>query len=49
MTVDSGCVAGGWVWDKLRNQHSVDINVNVALDCIMGVQFVRIVQCFMSS
>ena len=33
--------------DKLLNQHSVDINVNVALDCIMGVQFARIVQCYM--
>ena len=35
--------------DKLLNQHSVDINVDVALDCIMGVQFARIVQCYMSS
>ncbi len=35
--------------DKLLNQHSFDINVNVALDCIMGVQFARIVQCYMSS
>jgi hypothetical protein len=34
--------------DKLLNQHSVDINVNVALDCIMGVQFARVVQCYMS-
>ncbi len=48
MTVGSGCVAGGWMRDKLLNQHSVDINVNVALDCIMGVQFARIVQCYMS-
>jgi hypothetical protein len=35
--------------DKLLNQHSVDINVGVALDCIMGMQFARIVQCYMSS
>jgi hypothetical protein len=35
--------------DKLLNQHSVDIDVDVALDCIMGVQFARIVQCYMSS
>ncbi len=35
--------------DKLLNQHSVDIDVNVALGCIMGVQFARIVQCYMSS
>ena len=35
--------------DKLLNQHSVDINVDVTLDCIMGVQFARIVQCYMLS
>ncbi len=34
--------------DKLLNQHSIDIDVDVALDCIMGVQFARIVQCYMS-
>ncbi len=34
--------------DKLLNQHSIDINFNIALDCIMGVQFARIVQCYMS-
>ncbi|KAL3811039.1 hypothetical protein ACHAXA_008284 [Cyclostephanos tholiformis] len=40
-------VAGGWVRDKLLNQHSAD--VDVALDCMMGVQFARIVQCYMAS
>jgi hypothetical protein len=35
------------VRDKLLNQHSVGINVDNALDCIMGVQFARIVQCYM--
>ena len=39
-------VAGGWVRDKLLKQHSVD--VDVALDCMMGVQFARIVQSYMS-
>ncbi|KAL7451124.1 hypothetical protein ACHAWC_002966 [Mediolabrus comicus] len=38
-------VAGGWVRDKLLNQHSVD--VDVALDCMMGVQFARIVQSYL--
>eukprot|EP00956_Cyclotella_meneghiniana_P011512 scaffold16169_cov62-Cyclotella_meneghiniana.AAC.3 len=40
-------VAGGWVRDKLLNQHSSD--VDVALDCMMGVQFARIVQSYMNS
>ncbi len=35
--------------DKLLNQHSIDIDVDVTLDCIMGVQFARIVQCYMLS
>jgi hypothetical protein len=35
------------VRDKLLDQHSAD--VDVALDCMMGVQFARIVQCYMSS
>ncbi len=48
MTVGSGRVVGGWMRDKLLNQHSINIDVNVALDCIMGMQFVRIVQCYMS-
>jgi len=39
-------VAGGWVRDKLLNQHSCD--VDVALDCMMGVQFARIVQSYMA-
>jgi len=39
-------VAGGWVRDKLLNQHSVD--VDVALDCMMGVQFARIVQSYLA-
>ena len=39
-------VAGGWVRDKLLKQHSMD--VDVALDCMMGVQFARIVQSYMS-
>lgn len=39
-------VAGGWVRDKLLNQHSSD--VDVALDCMMGVQFARIVQSFLA-
>ncbi len=34
-------MAGGWVRDKLLNQHSAD--VDVALDCMMKVQFARIV------
>ena len=34
--------------DKLLNQHSIDIDINVALDCTMGIQFARIVQCYMS-
>jgi tRNA nucleotidyltransferase (CCA-adding enzyme) len=38
-------IAGGWVRDKLLNQHSVD--VDVALDCMMGVQFAKIVQRYM--
>ncbi len=40
------CVVGGWVRDKLLNQHSADINV--ALDCMMKVQFARIVQRYMA-
>ncbi len=39
--------AGGWVHDKLLNQHSA--NVDVALDCMMKVQFTRIVQHYMAS
>ncbi|KAL7542542.1 hypothetical protein ACHAWF_007198 [Thalassiosira exigua] len=39
-------VAGGWVRDKLLGQHSAD--VDVALDCMMGVQFARIVQGYMA-
>jgi hypothetical protein len=39
-------LAGGWVRDKLLNQHSA--NVNVALDCMMKVQFARIVQRYMA-
>eukprot|EP00581_Thalassiosira_minuscula_P014890 CAMPEP_0183726666 /NCGR_PEP_ID=MMETSP0737-20130205/23879_1 /TAXON_ID=385413 /ORGANISM="Thalassiosira miniscula, Strain CCMP1093" /LENGTH=965 /DNA_ID=CAMNT_0025958077 /DNA_START=248 /DNA_END=3145 /DNA_ORIENTATION=- len=39
-------VAGGWVRDKLLNQHSCD--VDVALDCMMGVQFARIVQSYLA-
>ncbi|KAL7446731.1 hypothetical protein ACHAXM_011589 [Skeletonema potamos] len=40
-------IAGGWVRDKLLNQHSVD--VDVALDCMMGVQFARIVQTYLAA
>ncbi len=40
------CVAGGWVHNKLLNQHSAD--VNVALDCMMKVQFARIVHMALS-
>ena len=39
-------IAGGWVRDKLLHQHSVD--VDVALDCMMGVQFARIVQSYLA-
>mmetsp|Transcript_3768 Transcript_3768/g.8028 ORF Transcript_3768/g.8028 Transcript_3768/m.8028 type:complete len:959 (-) Transcript_3768:1082-3958(-) len=39
-------IAGGWVRDKLLRQHSVD--VDVALDCMMGVQFARIVQSYLA-
>ncbi|KAL3791930.1 hypothetical protein ACHAWO_009445 [Cyclotella atomus] len=39
-------IAGGWVRDKLLQQHSSD--VDVALDCMMGVQFARIVQSYMA-
>jgi len=39
-------IAGGWVRDKIINQHSVD--VDVALDCMMGVQFARIVQAYLA-
>ena len=39
-------IAGGWVRDKLLRQHSSD--VDVALDCMMGVQFARIVQSYMA-
>ncbi|KAL7517498.1 hypothetical protein ACHAWX_002416 [Stephanocyclus meneghinianus] len=39
-------VAGGWVRDRLLNQHSSD--VDVALDCMMGVQFARIVQSYIA-
>ena len=39
-------IAGGWVRDKILNQHSVD--VDVALDCMMGVQFARIVQSYLA-
>ncbi|KAL9182878.1 hypothetical protein ACHAXT_004157 [Thalassiosira profunda] len=39
-------VAGGWVRDKLLNNHSAD--VDVALDCMMGVQFARIVQSYLA-
>ncbi|KAL3796762.1 hypothetical protein HJC23_010909 [Cyclotella cryptica] len=39
-------IAGGWVRDKLLNQHSSD--VDVALDCMMGVQFARIVQSYIA-
>lgn len=39
-------VAGGWVRDKLLHQHSDD--VDVALDCMMGVQFARVVQSYMA-
>jgi tRNA nucleotidyltransferase (CCA-adding enzyme) len=39
-------IAGGWVRDKLLNQHSSD--VDVALNCMMGVQFARIVQSYMA-
>jgi tRNA nucleotidyltransferase (CCA-adding enzyme) len=39
-------IAGGWVRDKLLRQHSAD--VDVALDCMMGVQFARIVQCYLA-
>jgi tRNA nucleotidyltransferase (CCA-adding enzyme) len=38
---------GGWVHDKLLNQHSAD--ADVALDCMMKVQFARIVQRYMAS
>jgi hypothetical protein len=40
-------VAGGWVRNKPLNQHSADIDV--ALDCMMKVQFARIVQRYMAS
>ncbi len=40
-------MAGGWVRDKLLKQHSAD--VDVALDCMMKVQFARIVQRYMAS
>mmetsp|Transcript_3723 Transcript_3723/g.7861 ORF Transcript_3723/g.7861 Transcript_3723/m.7861 type:complete len:845 (-) Transcript_3723:27-2561(-) len=39
-------IAGGWVRDKLLKQHSSD--VDVALDCMMGVQFARIVQSYLA-
>jgi hypothetical protein len=39
-------MAGGWVRDKLLNQHSAD--VDVALYCMMKVQFARIVQRYMA-
>ena len=39
-------MAGGWVHDKLLNQHSAD--VNMALDCMMKVQFARIVHMALS-
>ncbi len=39
-------MAGGWVHDKLLNQLSA--NVNRALDCMMKVQFARIVQRYMA-
>lgn len=39
-------VAGGWVRDKLLHQHSDD--VDVALDCMMGVEFARVVQSYMA-
>jgi hypothetical protein len=37
-------MAEGWVHDKLLGEHSAD--VNLALDCMMGVQSTRIVQCY---
>ncbi len=40
-------MAGGWVRNKLLNQHSA--NVNMALDCMIKVQFARIMQRYMGS
>ena len=37
----------GWVGDKLLHRHSSD--VEVALDCMMGVHFARIVQSYKNS